>query len=69
MSPETLKSSLACRKEEEMLSWAVTFLVIALIAAVLGFSGVAGAATNIAWILFVVFLVVAAISFASGRRI
>jgi len=52
-----------------MFSWALTFLVIALIAAVLGFSGVAGAATNIAWILFVVGLVVAAIFFIRGRSV
>ena len=32
-----------------MLNWAITFLVIALIAGVLGLSGVAGAATQIAW--------------------
>jgi len=51
-----------------MISWAVVFLVIALIAAVLGFSGVAGAATNIAWILFVVGLVVALVFFIMGRR-
>lgn len=51
-----------------MFSWAIAFLVIALIAAVLGFSGVAGAATNIAWILFVVGLVLAAIFFFTGRR-
>ena len=52
-----------------MFSWALTFLVVALIAAVLGFSGVAGAATNIAWILFVVGLVVAAIFFIRGRAV
>ena len=40
-----------------MLSWSMTFLVIGLIAGVLGFTGIAGAATQIAWILFVVFLV------------
>lgn len=51
-----------------MLSWAVTFLVVALIAAVLGFSGIAGAATNIAWILFVVGIIVAAVLFVTGRR-
>ncbi len=50
-----------------MLSWAVTFLIIAIIAALLGFSGIAGAATNIAWILFVVGLVVALVLFISGR--
>jgi uncharacterized membrane protein YtjA (UPF0391 family) len=50
-----------------MLSWAMTFLVIALIAAVLVFSGLAGTATNIAWILFVVFLVAFLISLVTGR--
>jgi uncharacterized membrane protein YtjA (UPF0391 family) len=40
-----------------MLGWAITFFVIALIAAVLGFSGIAGAASSIAQILFFVFLV------------
>lgn len=51
-----------------MLSWAVTFFVIAIIAGVLGLSGVAGTATNIAYILFVVFLIVAIVSYATGRR-
>ena len=50
-----------------MLKWALIFLVIAIIAGVLGFSGVAGAATNIAWILFVVGLIVAAVLFLKGR--
>jgi uncharacterized membrane protein YtjA (UPF0391 family) len=50
-----------------MLSWAVVFLVVALLAAVFGFSGIAGTASNIAWILFVVFLIIAVISFLSGR--
>lgn len=51
-----------------MINWAITFLIVAIIAGLLGFSGIAGAATNIAWILFVVGLVVAAIMFLSGRR-
>jgi uncharacterized membrane protein YtjA (UPF0391 family) len=55
-------------KEANMLSWAVTFLIIAVIAGVLGLSGVAGTATNIAYVLFVVFLIVAAASFVMGRR-
>jgi uncharacterized membrane protein YtjA (UPF0391 family) len=54
--------------ELTMFSWAVTFLVIALIAAVLGFSGVAGTAVNIAWILFVVGLILAIVFFVFGRR-
>lgn len=40
-----------------MLSYAFLFLVIALIAAALGFGGVAGVAMGIARILFFVFLV------------
>ncbi|MGB3919302.1 MAG: DUF1328 domain-containing protein [Thiothrix litoralis] len=51
-----------------MINWSVTFLVIALIAAVLGFSGIAGTAVNIAWILFVVGLVLSIIFFITGRR-
>jgi uncharacterized membrane protein YtjA (UPF0391 family) len=51
-----------------MFSWALTFLVVALIAAVLGFTGIAGAATNIAWILFVVGVVLAIIFMVAGRR-
>jgi len=51
-----------------MLSWAVTFLVIALIAAVLGFGGLAGTAVGIAKILFFVFILLFVISFIMGRR-
>lgn len=39
-----------------MLGWAVTFLVVALIAAALGFGGIAGASAGIAQILFFVFI-------------
>jgi len=51
-----------------MLSWAITFLIIGLVAGLLGISGVAGAATQIAYVLFVVFLIGAVVSFAMGRR-
>jgi uncharacterized membrane protein YtjA (UPF0391 family) len=50
------------RKETTMLGWALTFLVIALIAAALGFGGVAGAATSIAQIIFYIFLVLLLVS-------
>jgi uncharacterized membrane protein YtjA (UPF0391 family) len=50
-----------------MLSWALTFLVIALIAAALGFGGIAGTATGIAKILFFVFLVLFVISLLVPR--
>jgi uncharacterized membrane protein YtjA (UPF0391 family) len=56
------------RKEHSMLSWALTFLIVAIIAGVLGFSGIAGTATQIAWILFVVGLILAVIFFITGRR-
>jgi uncharacterized membrane protein YtjA (UPF0391 family) len=45
-----------------MLGWALTFLVVALVAAVLGFTSVAGAAMGVAKILFFVFLVLFAVS-------
>ncbi len=45
-----------------MLGWALTFLVVALIAGVLGFTTVAGAAMGIAKILFFVFLVLFVVS-------
>jgi uncharacterized membrane protein YtjA (UPF0391 family) len=48
-------------KEHHMLGWALTFLVIALIAAVLGFGGIAGASAGIAKILFFVFIVLFAL--------
>jgi uncharacterized membrane protein YtjA (UPF0391 family) len=40
-----------------MLNWTITFLLIALVAAVLGFGVVAGTAAQIAQTCFVVFLV------------
>lgn len=40
-----------------MLGWALTFLAIALVAALFGFGGIASASAGIAQILFVIFLV------------
>jgi uncharacterized membrane protein YtjA (UPF0391 family) len=61
-------AQLLCRKEDTiMLSWSITFLVIGLIAAVLGFTGIAGAATQIAWVLFVIFIVLLLVSLFMGR--
>ncbi len=51
-----------------MISWAVTFLIIALIAGVLGFTGIAGTSAHIAWILFVVGLILAVVFAITGRR-
>ena len=54
-----------------MLRWAVIFLVVALVAAVLGFTNVAGGAVGIAITLFYVFLAITVILFLLslfGRR-
>ena len=51
-----------------MISWALTFLVVALIAAVLGFSGIVGIATHLAWICFVVGIILAVVFAVFGRR-
>jgi uncharacterized membrane protein YtjA (UPF0391 family) len=50
-----------------MLSWALTFLIVALVALALGFSGVAGLSMKFAWILFVVFLVLFLVSLIAPR--
>ncbi len=49
-----------------MLSWAITFLVIALIAALLGFGAIAGTAIEIAKIIFYVAIVLFLISAVAG---
>lgn len=49
-----------------MLYWAVVFLVVALIAAIFGFTGVEIAAAGIAKILFMVFLVLFVVSLIGG---
>jgi len=50
-----------------MISWAITFLIIALIAAVFGFGGIAGSAMGMAQVLFFVFLVMFVLSLIFGR--
>ena len=45
-----------------MLYWALLFLVVALIAGVLGFGGIASTSVGIAQVLFFVFLVLLVIS-------
>ena len=54
-----------------MLSWVVTFLVVALIAGILGFGGIAGASIEIAKMIFfiavVLFLISAVIGLVRGR--
>jgi uncharacterized membrane protein YtjA (UPF0391 family) len=55
-------------KEDDMLHYAIIFLVVAIIAAVLGFTGIAGAAVGLAKILALVFLVLFVASLIFGRR-
>jgi uncharacterized membrane protein YtjA (UPF0391 family) len=50
-----------------MLSYAITFLIIALIAGVLGFGVIAGTAATIAKVLFLIFLVLFIASLFRGR--
>ncbi len=45
-----------------MMSWVVTFLIIALVAGLLGFGGLAGASIEIAKIVFFVAIVLFAVS-------
>lgn len=50
-----------------MLRWALILLVVALVAAVLGFGEIAGAAAGIAQILFWVFIVLFVLALIFGR--
>jgi uncharacterized membrane protein YtjA (UPF0391 family) len=54
-----------------MFGWAITFLIVALIAAVLGFGGIAGVAIEAAKIVFfiavILFVVSAVVSLLRGR--
>lgn len=52
-----------------MIAWVATiFLSIALLAAVLGFTGIAGIATRVVWMLFVVGLILAVVLAVTRRR-
>ena len=51
-----------------MLSYALLFFIIAIIAGVLGFGVIAGTAAWIAKVLFLVFLVLFLVSLIGGRR-
>ncbi len=55
-----------------MLTWALTFLVLAVVAALFGFGGIATAFASIAQILFFIFVAVFAVALVlhlvGGRR-
>lgn len=52
-----------------MLHYAIVFLVVAIIAAVLGFGVIAGTAAWIAKILFIVFLILAIVAFVRRKAV
>jgi uncharacterized membrane protein YtjA (UPF0391 family) len=56
------------QRSKQMLQWALTFLVVALIAAALGFGGVAGTAAYIGKVLFFLFLVFFIVALIAGMR-
>jgi len=49
-----------------MLGWALTFFIVALIAAVFGFGGIASAAAGIAKVLFFIFIVLFVVALIGG---
>ena len=49
-----------------MLRWALIFLVLGLIAALFGFTGIAGTSIAIAKVLFFIFLVIAVVTFIAS---
>jgi len=50
-----------------MLNWAVIFFVVAIVAALLGFTKIAGSTMQIAKILFFIFVILAVVTFIFGR--
>ena len=48
-----------------MLGWALTFFILAIIAAAFGFGGIAGASAGIAQLLFFVFLALLVVTFVA----
>ena len=49
-----------------MLNWAISFLIVAIVAALFGFGGIAATAVEMARVLFFIFLVLFLISLAIG---
>jgi uncharacterized membrane protein YtjA (UPF0391 family) len=68
-----VRGGLLLLKGSSMLRWALVFLVVALLAAVLGFGGIAGDAAWIARVLFFIFIVIFLVgliySLATGKRL
>jgi uncharacterized membrane protein YtjA (UPF0391 family) len=58
---------IVCREDRIMLSYSLTFLIVALVAGLLGFGVVAGTAASIAKVLFFVSIVLFLVSLVGGR--
>ena len=56
------------RESYALFGWAITLLVIALIAAILGFGGLAGTLVDIAIIIFVIALILGVVMLFLGYR-
>jgi uncharacterized membrane protein YtjA (UPF0391 family) len=56
------------QQENTMFGWAISFLLVAIIAGIFGFSGIAGTVAGIAKILFVVGLVMFLALLVTNRR-
>jgi uncharacterized membrane protein YtjA (UPF0391 family) len=54
--PNNCKRNDESHERNAMLQWTITFLILALVAGLLGFTGVAGTAASIAQVLFFVFI-------------
>jgi uncharacterized membrane protein YtjA (UPF0391 family) len=55
-------------REESMLYYALVFLILGLVANLLGAYGVAAVASQIAWVLFVIGIVLIVLHLIAGRR-
>lgn len=60
---------LTFNKDDHMLRWVIIFLVIALIAGVLGFTGIAEGAAEIAQVIFFIFLALLVLALVFGSWI
>lgn len=49
-----------------MFNWALTFFIVALIAAVLGFGGIAGAAAGVAKFIFIAAVILLVVAMLTG---
>ena len=68
LSVHIKRLTLTMVKEKRMFRWGIIFLVIALIAAALGFGGLAGTAAGAAKIVFVVGIILFLVSLFTGRK-